>query len=447
VKSTRRAFFQQTLTVGPVSMLLLMESDRAFAQGGDECTLPQPPNAQRFVPNERIVKTRYSAAEIAGQPTELARLRDGFGKVRGLPANDVIGWSKQIAQHCLQCARSNAQNIHYDWQFLPWHRAYLYFLEQIMRKLTHDDLRLVYWNWEDPNRRNPPDIYLPPGQPLYWSDRGDLHGPNWPLSNAKVDVQPLLGIADFDTFGGTSRQRAPVPASFGGPHANVHNNFAPGSMTDLQYSPRDPVFYAHHSNIDRLWSSWVANNHRNPDFGDSKVYFYDAEKKWRFVLLNDLKDEARLGYRYSSLMKPAVPAPRLHTFSASRTGNALRWEEPAMAALTAAAEAPHFLILTNISVEQFPATAREFGVFADQPAVGTDAASDAGFLGIASRVLSGGHAHEGPITAALNVTGKTSTLAPAGQGQLKLWVAPLDESEKTLAAAIPLNAATVNLIE
>ena len=50
-------------------------------------------------------------------------------RTRDLPSTDVIGWTKLVAQHCIWCARNNPNNIHYNWQFLPWHRALLYFLE------------------------------------------------------------------------------------------------------------------------------------------------------------------------------------------------------------------------------------------------------------------------------------------------------------------------------
>src|SRR5262249_52904151 len=163
---------------------------------------------------------------------------------------------------------------------------------------------------ESRGSRSFPEAYAPTSQPLFWSGRPTFSSPTWPLSDDQVDVQPLLSVPTFGIFGGTATLGRPTPAAFGGPHANVHNAFDPGDMADLRFSPRDPIFYAHHSNIDRLWSSWARDpDHQKPTFSDdAKVYFYDEKRQWRFVLLSDLLDETRLGYKYSSYMDSGVPA-------------------------------------------------------------------------------------------------------------------------------------------
>jgi hypothetical protein len=264
-----------------------------------------------------------------------------------------------------------------------------------------------------------------------------------------VDVQPLLSIPEFRLFGGTGTQRNPVPAVFSGPHANVHNAFAPGDMADLQYSPKDPVFYAHHGNIDRLWSSWVVAGHENPDFGSTRVFFYDENRKWRYVLANDLRDESKLGYRYSSLMRPVVAPRRALKFSLRKsTANAFALTEPQANLLGAETERPHFLVLENIgNLEKLPEDTIRYGIFADDPAPGTQSADDAAYLGMASRVFSSGHNHLGPISAALNVTGKLDSLVRKNGSTLKFFVAPLDDAGKTTGAAIPLVANDISIIE
>jgi hypothetical protein len=447
---TRRRFFRQTLAAGPIAMTFWIETDSALAQGV-ECTLPNPGPAQPFVPNEPKIQTRFSAREMAdpSRATQLQQFRDAIGLVRNLPAADVIGWTKQIAQHCINCAPADNNNIHYNWQFLPWHRGLLYFLERIMRKLSnHDDLRMVYWDWENTSSRNLPAIYAPSGQPLFWANRKVTGPPNWPLPNAQVDVQPLLAVPTFNVFGGTATQRHPVPASFSGPHANVHNAFAPGDMANLQFSPRDPVFYAHHGNIDRLWSSWVKAGHANPDFGNSQVFFYDENRKWRSTKFNDLRDESKLGYRYSSYMQATHPANTLHQFQLLGRESRFTLPTERVTALRSNAEGPRYLIIENIqNLEKLPAETLRYGIFADKPTVGTNSETDRGFLGAASRVFSSGHNHIAPLSAALNVTGKMANLASANQGAFDLIVAPLDASGKTTGPGIPLVADNVSLVE
>jgi len=452
---SRRDFIRQTLMVGPVAMVFWIEKDVvAWAAGecglpapGADCTLPTPGTPQRFIPNEPKVLTRYSAREMAdpSKATQLQQFRTAICAVRDLPKDDVISWTKQVAQHCIHCASTNTSNIHYDWQFLPWHRGLLYFLERVLRKLgKNDDIRMVYWDWENSASRTLPTIYAPAGQPLYWANR-NLSGPRWPLTDDKVDVQPLLALPNFDIFGGTSKQRSPVPASYSGPHANVHNAFSPGDMANLQFSPRDPVFYAHHSNIDRLWTSWVAAGHKNPDFGDARVYFYDENRQWRYVLMNDLRDESKLGYKYSSLMRTQVSTATLQKITLNKTANRMGFAPQAIQRMKGTG--PEFLVIQNLhNPEKMAADAVDFGVFAGAAAAGTVARSAKGFLGTVSRVLSSGHNHEGPLSAALNVSGKLGSLAEGNKGALDLTVAPLDASGKTTAAAAPLVADDVFVV-
>lgn len=450
---SRRFFIRQVATIGSVALTFGLELDSLWAAecgipvAPDDCTLPAPPPATQFIPNEPVVRTRYSALEMAdpSRATQLQQFRDAICTVRNLPPVDLISWTKLVAQHCINCARSNANNIHYDWQFLPWHRALLYFLERELRKLgPSDDVRLVYWDWENASSRTLPSIYAPKDQPLYWANRGDLNGPNWPLQYDDVNVQPLLGIPDFKTFGGSSVQKQPVPAAYSGPHANVHNNFSPGDMANLQYSPRDPVFYAHHGNIDRLWSSWVAAGHSNPDFGTAKVYFYDETRTWRYILMNDLRDTRKLGYEYSSLMQLQVPARNLRSLAVSRSANKVALSAAAVREVNRTE--PEFLLLTNIDLSAFPADVLRFGVFAGKPPAGTPSGSTSAFLGMASRVGSEDHAHGELLSAALDISSRVSQVTAGGPAALDLHIASLDAAKVTTSEAIPLQAESIRVV-
>lgn len=456
---SRRHFIHQVVAIGPVTMVFLLDPGDAFGQqcglpvSGQECTLPMPPNPARYIPNEPRVMVRYSANELntAARATQLKWLRDGICAIRNLPGTDVLSWTKFVAQHCINCARTNNNNIHYNWQFLPWHRALLYFVEKTARKLINqNDMRLCYWDWENAASRRLPAIYAPTNQPLYWANRGNLNGSNWPLPNNLVDVQPLLALPTFRSFGGTATQGAPTPASFSGPHANVHNNFSPGDMANLQFSPRDPVFYAHHGNIDRLWSSWNAasTSHTNPDFGTARVLFYDETRTWKYVLMNDLRDTTKLGYRYSSLMQPATPLANLRAEAQPKAANRITLTQNARTRSRAAT--PDFLLITNIkNLDKLPATTIRYGIFIGNPPVGTDANTAPTALGVVSRVATdgAGHDHSGEkLSASLNVSGKLSQQAESRNGTLDMFVAPLDDKLKTTGPAIPLEADEVTVI-
>ena len=453
MKTTRRTFFRQVVGFGSAAMVFWIETRTGFAMMQDQCTLPPFDNAVQLIPNEPRVVDRISAAEMSasGRAAQLAKLRDAFCKIRALSPTDLIGWDKQIAQHCLHCKGPRgpaSNNIHYSSAFLPWHRAYLYFLERILRNLSKDnDLRLVYWNWENLSSNKLPAIYAPntPGQCLYYGNRGPM-GSGGTLTPAQVNVKPLLAIPDFLTFGGGTQGN--TGAAYGGPHANVHNAFSPGDMGNLMYSPRDPVFYAHHGNIDRLWSSWAREaGHANPDFGSDKAYFYDENRKLRYILFNDLRDETKLGYKYSSYMTTTAPLNRLRQFNAVRTNNHAEFDPPAIAQMKL--EGPRYLIIRNIhNLEQLP-PARTFGIFADDPAPGTNSQLDKGFLGTVGTILSDEpHMDAGTLTAALDVTQQLPRLTTAHKKTgLDLTIAALDAHGKTTGKGIPISADSISLIE
>jgi hypothetical protein len=442
---TRRNFLNHALMVGPVAMYLWIDPEIGFADDA-ECALTKPPDAQPLIPDEKRIVERHSAQEIAqaGRAAELKTFRDAIGKLRALPPADVISWTKQVAQHCLSCAPSNKANIHFNWAFLPWHRALLYFLERILRKQSNDDdLRLIYWDWENAASRELPSIYATPNQPLFWKNR------KFPLSltDDDVDVQPLLGVPSFPTFGGGPDEGKPTPAAFGGPHANVHNSFDPGDMADLQYSPRDPVFYAHHGNIDRLWSSWVRAGHSNPDFGDSKAYFYDEDKKWRYVLFNDLRDESKLGYKYSSYMQSSTASRTMKSFAISGHAERLQMATADLQEVRSVPAGPRFLLIDSIhNLGAFGVEALRYGIFAAAPTVGSNIAGNANYLGKVATVRVGGEVHAGPLTAALEVTGRIPQLLADEGGVIRLFVAPVDAKGDVLALGIPIQADSIILV-
>jgi hypothetical protein len=419
----------------------------ADAQQGADCTLPTPATPTRFIPAEPKVQVRRPVADLAesAHAEELKALREAVDLVRKLPDSDVTSWNKQVAQHCVRSNPSVAGNIHANWQFFPWHRAFLYFHERILRiQSKNDDLRLAYWDWENLGNRTVPKIYAEEGQPLYWANR-TITGPEWPLTLDVVDVQPLLAIPTFDVFGGTAKDAAPVPAALSGPWANVHNAFDPGDLANLPLAPRDPLFFAHLCNFDRLWTSWIAMGHVNPDFGDARVYFYDENKEWCYVLQNDLRNEARLGYRYPSLMQPTVPASTFSSWQARRTATGFVIGDPDLAAIKERIGVPKILILQNIRrLETLTPGSVKYGVFAGPVIAGRPGTSQPTYLGMVSRVRSKDRNQVGPVSAALNVTSRLSLILD--KKLVGLRVAALDHAGKTMGLGIPLAADSISLM-
>jgi hypothetical protein len=168
--------------------------------------------------------------------------------------------------------KDRASRVHGTELFLPWHRAYLNYFEQIARQLPGcSDFTIPYWDWTTPSRI--PLIFgEDPNKP--WDD--DLDGieppcswnlpPNFswkraPLPNAKVgklmedigttDIYALIGRDNFGCYAGHLES---------GSHAIIHTQVIKGNMGDPMTAALDPIFWVHHANIDRLWSKWMEKN-------------------------------------------------------------------------------------------------------------------------------------------------------------------------------------------
>ncbi len=155
--------------------------------------------------------------------------------------------------------------------FLPWHRAYLAWLEEIIRRLTGDTgWAIPYWDYTKPSparvRDVPPEFRVPTrrvnGQtvtnPLFVNRATTVPA-------FDVEVVPALAQARFvrhNPNGGF------VPPGFGGadidgskglleqePHDLVHVDLG-ALMGQPSTAGRDPIFWLHHANIDRLWEVW-----------------------------------------------------------------------------------------------------------------------------------------------------------------------------------------------
>src|SRR6516225_4387288 len=103
MNSPPRTFFRQTLRVGPMATLLLLDTEDLYGQA--DCTLPKPKAPTRFIPDEPKIVERTSAAEIAasGRAAQLKHFRDARGMVQAAPHRSHCQ-DKQIAQHCINCS-------------------------------------------------------------------------------------------------------------------------------------------------------------------------------------------------------------------------------------------------------------------------------------------------------------------------------------------------------
>lgn len=300
----------------------------AFAQDPPACPAP-PTGGTHFVPGSdtRPIVLRKSISAFTS--AELTKLHNAYAALRALPATDKRTWVLQADMHALFCdsCTSSPFDIHGSWSFFPWHRAYLYYYERILGSLAGDlnNFRMPYWDWE--NIRTLPVPYSTPGSSgnSLWDNKrktGMASGGNLPSTHGThARITTLYGLTDFALFGGTASAGGALEPD---PHGNIHMDVGQAGspyedMGNLGYAARDPLFFAHHCNIDKLWSGWndlaggsglPPNAYKNPSssaFQNLRWSFYDENQNVVSISAADVldhKDNLRYVYKLPRLVVP-----------------------------------------------------------------------------------------------------------------------------------------------
>jgi hypothetical protein len=215
----------------------------------------------------------------------------GIHAMKARSDTDPTSWIYQANMHGTDDPRnlpawSTCQ--HGSYLFLSWHRMYLYFFERILRKSSGlADLTLPYWNYSDPRARALPRQYWHPASEtlnmLYIPQRAPGINEGAVLPEEATDYQDAFDTINFsapEPNPPSGHFPPPVSDSFGGPVVGgpTHDGAPPGKLESLPHNAvhvlvggrdggymaivelaaRDPIFWAHHANIDRLWSKWIA---------------------------------------------------------------------------------------------------------------------------------------------------------------------------------------------
>ncbi len=303
--ASRRQFLESIgLASTALGFAILGEAAPAHAQS--QCDPPgSPGNPQAWRRDCRAVKPRRPATTLS--PAEVTKLKNAYAAMRALDTsdpNDPRGFLRQANIHCFYCSHTTP-GVHWNWRFFAWHRAYLYFHERILGKLIGDlDFRLPYWDWDVATHRKLPPAYTAPNastNPLWNGTRVLQPNVDLPASDVGPSVMTAaLSASDFAQFGGTANSSG-IPEN--APHGSVHVD-VDGDMSSFDTAARDPVFYAHHSNVDKMWSDWnkATGSHLNPTdpaFLNLSWNFFDENKVWRSITAaHVLHHENQLRYTY-----------------------------------------------------------------------------------------------------------------------------------------------------
>ncbi|CAI9279715.1 unnamed protein product [Lactuca saligna] len=295
------------------------------------------------------------AAHLANEDY-IAKFNKAIELMKALPDDDPRSFKQQANVHCAYCEGAYDQvgsdlqlQVHNSWLFFPFHRHYMYFFEKICAKLIDDpNFAIPFWNWDAPDGMKIPDIYTNKNSPLYDTLRDakhqppslidlDFNGVDENLSPSKQTStnltimyrQMVSSSKTASLFMGSPYRSGDDPDPGAGslentPHNAVHiwagdwNQKNGENMGNLYSAARDPIFYAHHANIDRMWSVWKTLGGRRKDFTDndwldSSFLFYDENAELNRVKVRDCLDTKNLGYVYQDVEIPWLknkPVPR-----------------------------------------------------------------------------------------------------------------------------------------
>jgi tyrosinase len=232
-------------------------------------------------PQSPALPLRYRPSVTELTAAQLAELRAAFFDMQATA--DDRGYQYWAGIHGLPLPAWCDKFGHGKPTFLHWHRAYLAQFELKLRSAGHGhDVMLPWWDWV--NTPEIPPAYAEPqtpdGQPnplysvainevaLQQGARGEIPGdpeakrlarqpqtkrdPGLPGTELpkQSDLDTVLGYADFSSF----------TANLEDWHGQVHM-WVGGHMSDIPFAAYDPIFWAHHTMIDRVWRIWQLTNH------------------------------------------------------------------------------------------------------------------------------------------------------------------------------------------
>jgi tyrosinase len=273
------------------------------------------------------VRTRRTLHGMSLDDPDLSAYRDFVGIMQGKDQSQLVSWLGFSLQH-------GNQNVGYkycphgDWYFLPWHREYVLMYERAVQALTsYKNFAMPYWDWTT-DRTIPAAFtdtsYKGKANPLYVSTRTLTDKRYWPLPDWIVGPEILKQIFRETLFQRFGTSRNPKQDSLdmswvvrgggaqgtleGTPHNLVHNYT--GGFMPSPGSPRDPIFFMHHGNIDRIWWWWnggLGNQNTAGMTAQEQTWWLDMfykdnyitpDGKFYGVKTRDVQSTQALGYTY-----------------------------------------------------------------------------------------------------------------------------------------------------
>jgi tyrosinase len=232
-------------------------------------------------------------------------------------------WKTLATEMWNTCQAHSGQPENY---FLPWHRMFVFFFEQIIRNVGGPGavhFTLPYWNYTKSGSTYGviPPQFTKKDDPTYGSLYVEARNTG---VNAGHPIAPP-GYLNLDSlkqciYGSSGAVQGFCSTLDGGLHGRVHVRTGNTmNMGAIEWAANDPVFWAHHCNIDRIWASWNAAGRKNPTdstFLNKTFVFADGKGNKVIAKISDFLNIAKLGYSYDHL-EPVPPCLKLSHLKAA----------------------------------------------------------------------------------------------------------------------------------
>ena len=299
-----------------------------------------------------IKYVRLNASSPEAQP-DLEAMNVAFKKMRAMSCDKGLSWYYQGAMHNIpvtingqnklcevyqksadklwawgDCTHNGTQNA--KLHFLLWHRMYIWHLEKIVRELSGKaDFALPYWNYGQQNTM--PSLLSNTQTSLYEQARYTVLNNGQPIPDKNVaDIELAINeLRTNPTFAGDAGFSRSMEGS---PHGYMHDliggeyaiptesffneiyqleNYS-GLMANVPSAGFDPVFWLHHSMVDRVWESWdVSPYGQRPTLAELEKYPWQYEfiepngEKVTYTVQQMYDVVFNLDYKYSDLLYTA----------------------------------------------------------------------------------------------------------------------------------------------
>jgi tyrosinase len=235
---------------------------------------------------------------------ELAALREAFRLAKEV--SDSRGFGHFASLHGIP---DPPYCEHRNQLFLPWHRGYLYYFEQSLQDLV-PGVTLPWWDWAE-GQEIPAAFAAETGpdgsaNPLFDTPvvaAGGVREDWWPERSWRPAQRPATWLPGNGLPTQDQVDEAMAAANFDDftfAAENLHNAvhvWIGGSMNTQEFAGWDPIFWAHHTMVDRLWALWQIENAgddpRQEHLSKGLNYFKD-------MTVLDTLNFTDLGYDYAA---------------------------------------------------------------------------------------------------------------------------------------------------